>query len=82
MLATDMWNEPDWGAEDKIHDKPIMFASNLTVTGLTKGNKYTCLRFDNPNSVPSSMYFAINPGTSDLNETLICVCVCVCVRAI
>jgi len=56
-LATDMWDEPDWGAEDKLHQKPILFASQLTVSGLTKGNPYTCLRFDDATSLPAKGNF-------------------------
>ncbi len=52
-LRTDMWDEPDWGAEDKLHQKPILFNSNLTVSGLTVGNPYTCLRFDDKETVPA-----------------------------
>jgi len=58
QLNTDMWWEPDWGAEDKVHDKPILFNATLTVSGLTEGNAYTCLRFDDPAAVPKSSFLA------------------------
>lgn len=73
LVVLNMWDEPDWGAEDKLHQKPIQFDSELHVSGLKSGNKYTCLRFDDVKSLPvnggflTSSYDAAFPfiATSD-----------------
>lgn len=46
FLTVSIWTEPDWGAEDKKYETPISFTATATITGLTKGKKYSILRFD------------------------------------
>jgi hypothetical protein len=52
----DRWDEPDWGAEDGLHEKPVTIAPSLTVSGLTAGRNYRCLRFDSASSVPNGNF--------------------------
>ena len=33
------WSEPDYSAEDKLHETPVMLDATLTVTGLAPGGK-------------------------------------------
>ena len=46
------WSEPDWGEEDKLHQKPITFYPKITAKGLIPGNKYSVVRFDSVDSLP------------------------------
>jgi len=48
------WNEPDWGEEDNIHDRPITMQVSATIYGLTPGQKYTILRFDDAKAIPKA----------------------------
>jgi len=58
LLEMDRWNEPDWGAEDKLHEKPVAMSVKAHISGLTAGKKYSVLRFDDPRSIPSSNFLA------------------------
>jgi len=49
-------DEPDWGDEDKIFAKPVDFNIGCVIVGLTKGLKYTVLRFESPTLVPSENF--------------------------
>jgi len=57
FLTVSIWTEPDWGAEDKKHEKPIQFTAFATVTGLTPGKKYALLRFDKADDLGDSKNF-------------------------
>ena len=70
--------EPDYGAEDKLHQKPIPFDGVLHISGLTAGESYACLRFDNVKDLPSKggflnasfaarFNFIASSSTHDLN---------------
>lgn len=50
------WYEPNWGKEDQVHDAPKPWKMTAIVSGLTVGDTYTVLRFDAPESVPTSDY--------------------------
>jgi hypothetical protein len=52
------WTEPDWGAEDKLHQAPIRFNATLTVAGLTDGVGYSVLRYEDAADVPTTNNFA------------------------
>lgn len=45
-------SEPDWGEEDKLHEKPVMFEPHAVITGLTANHTYTLLRFDSAEALP------------------------------
>jgi hypothetical protein len=51
LVAPD-WTEPDYGKEDERHDTPVPFEFTAKVSGLTKGAKYSILRFDHHSMVP------------------------------
>jgi len=52
------WDEPDWGAEDKVHDKPVPMTPSAKISGLDAGVAYHLLRFDEAVAVPSSNFIA------------------------
>ena len=39
-------NEPDWGTEDKLNEKPIDMIISGQIVGLTSGSSYAVLRFE------------------------------------
>lgn len=47
LRATKTW-EPDWSAEDNLHQKPEQQDFTLQISGLTNGKTYSVLRFDGP----------------------------------
>jgi len=52
-LVAPTWWEPDYSEEDKLHETPVEFVFQAVISGLTKGDTYTILRFDSPDAVPS-----------------------------
>jgi len=57
-LSVSSWTEPDYSSEDQVSPKPapISLASNLTISGVTKGSQYAILRFDDYSIVPTSNF--------------------------
>jgi hypothetical protein len=55
-LTIDKWYEPDWGAEDGLHETPVMLGVKATVYGLTVGTQYSILRFDDAQTVPRRLF--------------------------
>ena len=57
-LSVSSWTEPDYSSEDQVSPKPapIQLASNLTISGVTKGYQYAILRFDDYSVVPISNF--------------------------
>ena len=49
-------NEPDWGTEDDLNEKPISMNISGQIVGLTSGSSYAVLRFDSPSYLPSSKF--------------------------
>eukprot|EP00759_Apiculatamorpha_spiralis_P025473 PhF_6_TR28680/c0_g1_i1/m.42150 len=49
--------EPDWGFEDKLNQKPILFNVSAKFTNLTIGAKYGVLRFNSFSSLPKSQFY-------------------------
>ena len=49
-------NEPDWGDEDKLFEKPINMMISGQIVGLTSGTSYAVLRFEQPTSLPTSKF--------------------------
>jgi hypothetical protein len=52
LLQVHRWNEPDWGAEDKLDETPETLELNCTAMGLELGAAYLLLRFDDPDLLP------------------------------
>ena len=49
-------NEPDWGEEDKLNEKPINMTISGKIVGLSSGSSYAVLRFESPDSLPTSKF--------------------------
>ena len=49
-------SEPDWGSENKYNEKPINMTISGQVVGLTLGTSYAVLRFESPDSLPTSNF--------------------------
>ena len=49
-------NEPDWGEEDKLNEKPINMTITGQIVGLTSGSSYAVLRFESIDSLPTSKF--------------------------
>ena len=49
-------NEPDWGEEDNLNEKPISINISGQIVGLTSGSSYAILRFELPSYVPASNF--------------------------
>lgn len=49
-------DEPDWGSEDKINDKPVPMTLSAVLADLTPGLKYTILKFESASMVPTSNF--------------------------
>jgi hypothetical protein len=58
MLDVGRWDEPDWGAEDKLHQKPVEMYPSAKISGLEAGQAYHLLRFDEAGAVPASNFIA------------------------
>jgi len=58
------WTEPDWGAEDNLHQKPITFQVSLTVSDLIVGRQYSVLRFNDVTAMPTSGDFFASSYTA------------------
>lgn len=54
--------EPNWGSEDQLYATPIPISCKVYIEGLTKGGKYSLLRFDNPADVPTKGNFINSKG--------------------
>lgn len=53
ILELDRPDEPDWGAEDGLHEKPVLMNVKAHISGLTAGKKYAILRYDDPKALPA-----------------------------
>ena len=51
-------SEPDWGKEDNRHQQPVSMKISAKIEGLTVGKKYSLLRFDSIEALPSSDFLA------------------------
>lgn len=49
-------DEPDWGAEDNLDEKPIDMIISGEIVGLTSGSSYAVLRFEKPTTLPTSKF--------------------------
>ena len=49
-------NEPDWGTEDNLNEKPIIMNISGQIVDLTSGSSYAILRFESPSYVPTSKF--------------------------
>jgi hypothetical protein len=67
-LTIPNWTEPDYGKEDKVNAKPVLFTISATVAGLQSGTSYTVYRFDSYKTLPSSK-FASGPYTKKFTFT-------------
>ena len=56
------FKEPDWGAEDKLNEKPIEIKGILHIVNLTVGKGYRILRFDSFDSCPEKNFNKSNPA--------------------
>lgn len=46
-------NEPDWGNEDKLFEKPINMIISAQIANLTPGKQYAVLKFESAANLPS-----------------------------
>ncbi len=46
-------NEPDWGTEDKLNEKPIDMNIGALIVDLTPGLNYVILKFEDSSLVPN-----------------------------
>jgi len=53
-LSVGRWDEPDWGAEDRLNEPLVTLRPVVTARGLTPGVTYALLRFDTAASLPSA----------------------------
>lgn len=60
QLDVGSWDEPDWGAEDNLDEKPILFTGILSISGLTPSRSYSVLRYDSIDAVPVQNFFHAN----------------------
>lgn len=62
-----LWDaeEPDWGDEDKLHEKPIEFTPRAIISGLTTNKSYALLRFDSVESLPPTSVKFIDGSWSE-----------------
>ena len=56
MLKIQDSGEPDWGAEDNLHQKPVEFSPRAIISGLTVGKSYSLLRFDSTDALPQTEF--------------------------
>jgi hypothetical protein len=78
-LVTDMYDEPDWGAEDKIFAKPILFNHTLHVSGLIPGpGARVCVCV----CVRASVLFVVVCCCLCVVCVCVSVCECVCVSVV
>lgn len=58
MLDVGSSSEPDWGAEDGVHDPAVQFSNvKATVVGTVPGVSYALLRFDSAAALPAKGRF-------------------------
>ena len=69
VLTMPSWTEPDYGDEDGIHAKPIMFTVSATVYGLTPFASYAVLRFDSYQTLPTDNFARSSAVTKRFNFT-------------
>ena len=53
--------EPDWGAEDKLDQRPQIMEGKLSIIGLTPGKDYKILRFDSVDSIAFKDLSSVRP---------------------
>lgn len=46
-------NEPDWGTEDKLNEKPVQIKVGAQIVDLTPGQNYAILKFEDSSLVPN-----------------------------
>ena len=46
-------NEPDWGSEDKLFEKPVNMLISAQIANLTPGKQYAVLKFEFAANVPT-----------------------------
>ena len=51
-----MVDEPDWGTEDKLNEKPVDMNISCEIVELSPGLKYTILRFESSSLVPKKKF--------------------------
>lgn len=68
MLQMPNWTEPDYGKEDKVNAKPVMFTVSASFMDLSPGASYTVYRFDSYSTLPTSS-FAKGPFTKSFQFT-------------
>jgi hypothetical protein len=64
FLRPSQTSEPDWGAEDKLHQTPVAQNFNVEITGMDVGAKYRLLRFDSPEAYKAA---ASNPKSGSFS---------------
>jgi hypothetical protein len=72
MLEMDSPMEPNWGSEDQIYAPPKPISCKCLISGLKKGDKYSLLRFDNPNDVPKGKFISSGTFTLRVDFTAEC----------
>jgi hypothetical protein len=67
--------EPNWGSEDQVYAPPGPISCKCLISGLKSGEKYSLLRFDNPEDLPkkgdfiSSKTFTLRIDFSPVDDT-------------
>lgn len=65
MLLPGSWKEPDWGAEDGLHEAPVTFHPVVTARSLSVNVSYTLLRFDTAAALPAAGNFLASNAWSE-----------------